>query len=367
MAYRVVIRGGGVNVTGTGNAYGITAYDEITITCGRVTATGNTNGICAGDNGNITLGLRNDTDYITASSYSAGGSVTIADGQSVYNGNEVLTGTLTDMSKLNGKMLVPYIESTFAADGTAILYDNDAGMPDGHKNADRLTDLDDNQPHNVRLSGRTLYKDGGWNTLCLPFDVTLADSPLTGAEARTLNSASIEDSELTLNFSDPVATIAAGTPFIIKWASSENIVSPEFSNVTISNTTNDKVCTISDEVSISFVGTYKKLDFDADDPSILLVGDENSLYYPQAGAFLGAQRAYFILDGITAGTPASSIKSMVLNFEDEEAMGIEELKDGKVEKLKLDDVWYTLQGVQLDGKPTQKGVYIHNGKKIMIK
>ena len=51
---------------------------------------------------------------------------------------------------------------------------------------------------NVTLAARTLYKDGKWNTLCLPFDVTIAGSPLAGATARPLNSASISGSTLTL-------------------------------------------------------------------------------------------------------------------------------------------------------------------------
>ena len=52
----------------------------------------------------------------------------------------------------------------------------------------------------VTLQDRTLYKDGAWNTICLPFNVTLAGSPLEGAEARTLNSASIEGTTLNLTF-----------------------------------------------------------------------------------------------------------------------------------------------------------------------
>ena len=31
------------------------------------------------------------------------------------------------------------------------------------------------------------------------------------------------------------------------------------------------------------------------------------------------------------------------------------------------DAWCTLDGRKLDGKPTQKGVYVNNGKKIVIK
>ena len=29
--------------------------------------------------------------------------------------------------------------------------------------------------------------------------------------------------------------------------------------------------------------------------------------------------------------------------------------------------WYTLDGRKLNGKPTKKGLYIHNGKKVVIK
>ena len=34
----------------------------------------------------------------------------------------------------------------------------------------------------VTLTGRTLYKDGAWNTICLPFDVTISGSVLDGDE-----------------------------------------------------------------------------------------------------------------------------------------------------------------------------------------
>ena len=30
-------------------------------------------------------------------------------------------------------------------------------------------------------------------------------------------------------------------------------------------------------------------------------------------------------------------------------------------------MWYTLDGRQLSGKPTQRGLYIINGKKVVIK
>ena len=37
-----------------------------------------------------------------------------------------------------------------------------------------------------------------------------------------------------------------------------------------------------------------------------------------------------------------------------------------LEDMKDRQGWYTLQGVKLDAKPTQRGVYIHNGRKEII-
>ena len=45
--------------------------------------------------------------------------------------------------------------------------------------------------------------------------------------------------------------------------------------------------------------------------------------------------------------------------------GIEEMEDGRGKTMS--DVWYDMQGRKLQGKPTAKGVYIVNGKKVVIK
>ena len=33
----------------------------------------------------------------------------------------------------------------------------------------------------------------------------------------------------------------------------------------------------------------------------------------------------------------------------------------------INDKWYTLDGVRLDKAPTRKGLYINNGRKVVIK
>lgn len=242
---------------------------------------------------------------------------------------------------------------------------------------------DNTQTYQVILSDRTLYKDGDWNTLCLPFnvedgddtdDLTFSGTPLAGAEARTLTSASITGSTLDLTFSDPVTTLEAGTPYIIKWEKADgydqaneetrDLKNPVFNGVTIKKGFNDVECLQDNGKSITFGGLYEDWYYDEADKNILFLGENNTLYYPEAGANIGAQRALFFLDGFEAGdVPANGVR--MLFGEDDDVTEIEELKVGKIEEFKSES-WYDLSGRRLNGKPTQSGIYIYNGQKIVI-
>ncbi len=223
----------------------------------------------------------------------------------------------------------------------------------------------------VALNGRTLYKDGDWNTICLPFDVTIAGSPLAGATARALESASISGSTLTLTFGDAVTTLKAGTPYIIKWIADanyvddneHNLVNPVFHGVTISTEKNDYDNGISGDNRVRFLGTYKSTAFDAEDKSILLMGGGNALYYPQSGAGIGSCRAYFkIGDGAQL---ARRLTSFNIDFGDDETTGI--ISTTNYTNDTNSDAWFTLDGRRLSAKPSVKGVYVNNGRKVIIK
>ena len=60
--------------------------------------------------------------------------------------------------------------------------------------------------------------------------------------------------------------------------------------------------------------------------------------------------------------------TLYLNFDDETVTtGILTMEDGK---WKIEDAigtWYTLDGRKLSGRPTQRGMYIHNGKTVVVK
>ena len=228
----------------------------------------------------------------------------------------------------------------------------------------------------VTLQGRTLYKDGYWNTLCLPFRIdNISKTPLEGAEIRSLSSASLStEGTLTLNFSNPVTALVAGTPYIIKWTrandyvddDAHNLVNPLFSSVCVYDETHDFTGT---DGTVQFKGTYAPINFTDTDQSILFMGADNTLYYPASGAYINAFRAYFQLtDG------QNSVRSFVLNFgttdDDEDPTAIQS-QESRV-KSQESDVWYDLQGRKISNLKSQisnlpKGIYIHNGKKVLIK
>ena len=150
--------------------------------------------------------------------------------------------------------------------------------------------------------------------------------------------------------------IPAGTPFIIKWDNKgTTIEEPEFTSVTISSATTNNTQAFTGG---SFKGSFSPVSFTANDKSILFLGAGNKLHWPSADMTLGAFRAYFDL-----GTNNAS--EFVLNFGDgENVTGVNEVIEVNEDN---DNSWYTLSGTRLEGKPTQKGLYIHGNKKIVVK
>ena len=102
------------------------------------------------------------------------------------------------------------------AEGQTIL-DPAFALADDADNTDAISKLN-NVSILTALDGRTLYRDGEWNTLTVPFNVNdFTGTPLQGATVKTLSSADYSDGTLTLNFED-ATSIEAGKPYIVKWA-----------------------------------------------------------------------------------------------------------------------------------------------------
>ena len=141
-------------------------------------------------------------------------------------------------------------------------------------------------------------------------------------------------------------TIPAGTPFLMKInVNSEN---PTFRAVTISRTT---PLTVNHD-GVAFTGCFGATTLKTDGTELFL-GTDNVLYSPAAGTnTIGGLRAF-----IQRGSSAARI---AVAFSGEETAGVGGFKSGPAAT-----VYYTLQGQRVE-RP-RRGVYVRDGKKIIIK
>ena len=217
---------------------------------------------------------------------------------------------------------------------------------------------------NITLSGRTLYKDGYWNTLCLPFNMTAAQvtAQLAPSALMTLSSSSFADGTLTLDFED-AQTIEAGKPYIIKWANNgDHLINPTLTGVTLNNTSANVATDYA-----TFTGCFSPVTLSANDKSVLYLGADNNLYYPGTAMTINACRAYFVLpNSITAGNAISQTRTIVMNYGNDGTTSIISINN-QMEEKEANELWFDLSGRRLSGKPTTKGLYINNGIKVVIK
>ncbi len=264
----------------------------------------------------------------------------------IYKDSESLSGTLSECyyigSSVSGADGAQYVGNIVGLNGREDDYSNFVAGSDitlaislldddseaNIRNADRLDCYDGIKNVDVTLSGRTLYKDGKWNTLCLPFALnSFSGTPLDGATVKTLGETSFYDGSLELTFVD--ATIEAGKPYIFK-ASGSDIEGPTFKGVTISNAT-----TPVEKDYVDFVGTFSPIDIFTEDKTNLYLAADNLLYYPSGEDMtsftINSFRAYFQLKGgltagelpTTEGQEGQNINAFVLNFGEE--TGIREI------------------------------------------
>jgi hypothetical protein len=216
----------------------------------------------------------------------------------------------------------------------------------------------------VTLSGRTLYKDGEWNTICLPFTVELEGSPLEGAIAKTLTGATMEGTHVTLTFGDAVTTLTAGTPYIIKWESTEgadNIVNPVFEGVTVVNSSAaDRTITLADG-HVQFIGYYDAFSITADDENIYYMTTGSLLKHTAKDRTLKACRAYFLFSENYAS------REFILDFGDDSVQTGIMSASKESGSQEANEGWYLLDGRKLSSKPTAPGLFIHGNKKVYVK
>lgn len=206
---------------------------------------------------------------------------------------------------------------------------------------------------NVTLK-RTFYKDGEWNTLCLPFAVADAKTAFDNAELREVDTKNSHDN--TIVFKE-ATTIEAGKPYLIKWAKTPNEVC-DFVNTFEGVTLVATATPVKVNDAITFTGFYNKATADKLGASVAAIGAGNKLFKVTSGEMKGF-RAAFVLN---PATPAAGIKVVI----DGTTTGIEDLV---VDGVKANGRVYNLNGQYVGNSLNglQPGIYIQNGKKVVVK
>lgn len=159
------------------------------------------------------------------------------------------------------------------------------------------------QPVFVR---RPLLHNGYFNTICLPFRVTIDDSPLAGADVFTVQSGTVIDGCLQVNIA-PLgdSNMEAGVPYLIRWQEAETIPLLIFNNV--SETSWVALATdagTGGDAALTYQGFFGMTHIEdktngADEHYNFFLGTGNELFWPTDGGDANAKmkgfRAYFSL------------------------------------------------------------------------
>lgn len=222
------------------------------------------------------------------------------------------------------------------------------GLDESKDNAETISGNAD-KTVNVNLT-RTLKADV-WNTFCVPFDVTLAGSPLEGATIKQIASVEEKTDGAVINFEDAPATLEAGKAYLVRTTTA--IVNPTFNGVTVKNVVPTN-CSRNENYQL--IGIYSPKNIDASlYGKVFGINNQDKLAKVMKDTSIKGMRAYFLL--------ANSATAAKLNFGGE-LTGIdavdngEAVMTGKVYNLNGQYVGNSLEGLK-------KGVYVVNGKKVL--
>ena len=228
-------------------------------------------------------------------------------------------------------------------------YETELALSETTDNSAALTEWDGYEA-DVTLT-RTLAT-GSWNTFAAPFNTAIPE----GWTVKELTSATFADGTLTLNFAN-AASIEAGKPYLVKVAANTDLSTAPFTGAIVSKDAQPFTST-----DVDFIPTLGATTIEGSDTkAVLFLTAGNKLLNPSAlPADMKGFRAYFQLKGETA----SLARAFSMNFGDGETTGI--IAIGTDRAASTDNATYTLDGRRIS-KATQKGVYIQNGKKVIIR
>ena len=216
----------------------------------------------------------------------------------------------------------------------------------------------DGQTRNVTLY-RTVYN--GWNTLCVPFNMTTEELNAAfgaGCKLETLSAIRKNGDVLDLYFTDVKSQgVKANTPYLLHYTGENKSVKMLANETTIEFDAAPALTFSADNAFVQFAGATKHIQAEAQTNMYGIYVKDNAeaaftLVTPETSGFY-ATRCYITIDGVN--TPTINAHHGV-----EPATAIKAVKSDKV-----NGEVYNLNGVRQNG--IQKGMNVVDGQKVMVK
>lgn len=330
----IIINGGKVTAKATGegspNSFDMWASNNISIFGGQVTAMDK--GIFA--QGSITLSWSKGTDFIQASSIRRSddnnGTISLLQGKNMaYLDGEnddiivSLEGTITDPAKLDGKKLTPPMVKLFDTGKTNLWM--------------------------------TWCDQGVW---VMPKGCTACKVSGISTDGKSVMIEPIENGE-----------VPGYTPVLIKREYQNNSYYATFSETgkqpSSSNEDDSKGWVFKGNYYTNSMGGLYGIDAHADKVSYILLNDEFVRVYASDGE-IQPRRCWLTVTPAATNTAGARRLSIGSANSSGGTTAIRTM-DGDSSDAASDALWHTLDGRTLTTRPTQKGIYIHQGNKIIIK
>ena len=207
----------------------------------------------------------------------------------------------------------------------------------------------------IKFTNERLLKPQVWTAMVLPFDITVAklSAALGYAVVNTLAAdATAENVKFELN----MGTLAANTPFLVKTSEEVDMNNVVFEEVVVKAPASADAAVVGND-AVKFHGVYNEITRAFTAKEWITA---NNKWWGSYKHGMKPLAAYVEIIGSTTNAPVFTVQD-----ENGYTTAISAIKaDGTALEA---DGWYTLNGVKLQGAPVEKGVYVRNGKKVVIK
>lgn len=244
------------------------------------------------------------------------------------------------------------------------------GLSAEAKNVDAVKDYEGKTVDKITIN-RSFAADGGWYTLCLPFALTADEIKTTFKDAlfNEFESVSVNDQGVAQLKFKKVTETKAGIPYMVL-PRGTTIEKPVFNNKTIEKTTPQTItrtCEASDGETLSykFIGVYDPTVVSGKNNVRFVGGNQGTeLLIPDGKGTIKGLRAYFVFPNSSEGI----ITQAKLNIDDDSTTGIISINAINANHSNETNI-YTLSGQQVskNQKALKPGIYLKNGKKIMVR